>query len=129
MDRKEVMEFFNHRPRNGLLITSNSEGKVNAAAYGSPIMIDEDHIVLATKEGRSFQYLRENPAVTDETLLRVHVSRQYQPTASEGENLGTDSFNRQLSRVFNFLRICQFNHPLLQSQEGKSSSSGPAPTA
>ena len=31
MDRKELMDFFNHRPRNCLLVTSNDEGKVNVA--------------------------------------------------------------------------------------------------
>jgi hypothetical protein len=45
MDRKELMDFFNHRPRNCLLITSNDEGKVNVAVYGSPAMIDENTVV------------------------------------------------------------------------------------
>ena len=31
MDRKELMDFFNHRPRNCLLVTLNDEGKVNVA--------------------------------------------------------------------------------------------------
>ena len=61
MDRKEVMELFNHRPRNSLLITSNRKGKVNVAVYGSPRMIDENTVVLASRESRSYQYLRENP--------------------------------------------------------------------
>lgn len=61
MDRKEIMAFFNHRPRNCLLSTSNSKGKVNVAVYGSPRMTDENTIVLSTRESRSYQYLRENP--------------------------------------------------------------------
>ena len=61
MDPKEVMAFFNTRPRNCLLITSNPNGDVNGAVYGSPNMVDENTIVLATKESRSYQYLRENP--------------------------------------------------------------------
>ena len=61
MDRKEVMTFFNTRPRNCLLITSNGKGKANAAVYGSPKMIDENTIILSTRESRSYQYLRENP--------------------------------------------------------------------
>jgi hypothetical protein len=61
MDRKETMEFFNHRPRNCLLVTSNGKGKVNVAVYGSPRMIDQDTVALATRENRSYQYLRENP--------------------------------------------------------------------
>jgi hypothetical protein len=61
MDRKELMNFFNHRPRNCLLITSNEEGKVNAAVYGSPTMIDDNTVVLSTRENRSYQYLGKNP--------------------------------------------------------------------
>ena len=61
MDRKEIMAFFNTRPRNCLLITANGKGKVNAAVYGSPKMIDENTVVLSTRESRSYQYLRENP--------------------------------------------------------------------
>jgi hypothetical protein len=60
MNRKEVMEFFNQRPRNSLLITSNGKGKVNVAVYGSPKMIDENTVVLATRDSRSYQYLRES---------------------------------------------------------------------
>ena len=75
MDRKELMEFFNRRPRNSLLITSNSEGKVNVAVYGSPRMIDENTVVLATRESRSCQYLRENPAAAIIVVEPGEISR------------------------------------------------------
>ncbi|MEJ2723110.1 MAG: pyridoxamine 5'-phosphate oxidase family protein [Deltaproteobacteria bacterium] len=61
MDRKEVMELFNKRPRIGALSTANSKGNVNVAAFGSLRMIDENTVVMATGENRSFQYLKENP--------------------------------------------------------------------
>ena len=61
MDRKEVLAFFNKRPRNCLLCTSNSKGEVDVAAYGSPRMIDEDRVVLGTGDKRSYRNLRENP--------------------------------------------------------------------
>jgi hypothetical protein len=61
MDRKEVMEFFNTRPRNCLLCTSNSKGEVDVAVFGSPRMIDEDTVVLGVGNKLSFQYLKENP--------------------------------------------------------------------
>lgn len=61
MDRKELVELFNHRPRNSLLVTSSKKGKVNVAVYGSPKMIDENTVVLASRESRSFRYLQENP--------------------------------------------------------------------
>ena len=61
MDRKEVMAFFNKRPRNCLVATANREGEVNVAVYGSPRMIDESTAVLATGDKRTFYYLKENP--------------------------------------------------------------------
>jgi hypothetical protein len=61
MDREQLMDFFNHRPRNCLLVTSNDEGRVNIAVYGSPTMIDGNTVVLSTRENRSYQYLRKNP--------------------------------------------------------------------
>ena len=61
MDRKEVMEFFNKRPRNCLISTANSIGEVNVAVYGSPRMIDENTVVLGIGNKLSYQNLRENP--------------------------------------------------------------------
>ena len=61
MDRKEIIAFFNERPRNCLLCTANKKGEPNVAAYGSPRMIDEDTIVLAARKRRSFRNLQENP--------------------------------------------------------------------
>ena len=75
MDRKETMEFFNHRPRNCLLVTSNGKGKVNVAVYGSPRMIDENTVVLATRENRSYQYLRENPEAAIMVVEPGEISR------------------------------------------------------
>jgi hypothetical protein len=75
MDRKELMEFFNHRPRNCLLITSNDEGKVNVAVYGSPTMIDENTVVLSTRESRSYQYLRKNPQAAMIVVEPGEISR------------------------------------------------------
>jgi hypothetical protein len=61
MNRSELMELFNHRPRNSLLVTSNRKGEVDVAVYGSPRMIDENTVVLASRDSRSYRYLRENP--------------------------------------------------------------------
>lgn len=61
MERKEVMAFFNKRPRNCLICTANNEGEVNVAVYGSPRMIDEDRVVLAVRNNRSYQNLQKNP--------------------------------------------------------------------
>lgn len=61
MDKKQVMEMFNRDTRIGALATANSNGDVNAAVFGSPRMIDEDTIIMAIGDNRSFEYLQENP--------------------------------------------------------------------
>jgi hypothetical protein len=61
MDRKQVMEMFNRKTRIGALATSNGKGDVNAAVFGSPRMIDENTVIMAIGDNRSFQYLQENP--------------------------------------------------------------------
>ncbi len=61
MNRKDVMEMFNKKSRIGALATSNKNGDVNAAVFGSPQMINEDTIIMAIGDNRSFKYLQENP--------------------------------------------------------------------
>ncbi len=61
MDRRQVMEMFNKRPRIGTLSTSNSSGDVDVAIFGSPQMIDEETVVMGIGDNRSLSYLRENP--------------------------------------------------------------------
>ena len=61
MDRKDVMRMFNRTNRIGALATSNKNGDVNAAVFGSPQMIDQDTIIMAIGDNRSHTYLKENP--------------------------------------------------------------------
>jgi hypothetical protein len=61
MNRKEVMEMFNKQTRIGALATTNKNGDVNAAVFGSPRMINEDTVVMAIGDNRSFRNLQENP--------------------------------------------------------------------
>lgn len=61
MDRKKVMKMFNKKSRIGALATANKNGDVNAAVFGSPRMIDEDTIIMAIGDNRSFRFLQENP--------------------------------------------------------------------
>lgn len=61
MEPKEIVEFFNKRPRNCLLCTADSKGEVDVAVYGTPRMIDEKTVVLGSGNKRSLQNLRENP--------------------------------------------------------------------
>jgi len=61
MDRKQVMKMFNRETRIGALATADKNGNVNAAVFGSPRMIDEDTVIMAIGDNRSFQNLQENP--------------------------------------------------------------------
>ena len=61
MDRKRVMEMFNKKTRIGALATANRDGDVNAAVFGSPRMIDEDTVIMAIGDNRSYRNLQENP--------------------------------------------------------------------
>jgi hypothetical protein len=61
MDRKEVMQLFNKRPRIGSLSTANNKGDVNVAIFGSPQMIDENTVIMGIGENRTLQNLQENP--------------------------------------------------------------------
>jgi hypothetical protein len=61
MDRKQVMKMFNKKTRIGALATADKDGNVDAAVFGSPRMIDEDTVIMAIGDNRSFQNLQENP--------------------------------------------------------------------
>lgn len=61
MNRKQVMEMFNKQARIGALATASKSGDVNAAVFGSPRMIDEDTVIMAIGDNRSFRNLQENP--------------------------------------------------------------------
>ena len=58
---QKLMEYFNKQPRLGILATSNKEGQVNTAYFGSPQMVDEKTIVMGLGENRTLSYLKENP--------------------------------------------------------------------
>ena len=61
MERKQLMEMFNKESRVGALATTNKNGDVNLAVFGSPRMIDEDTVIMAIGDNRSYHYLQENP--------------------------------------------------------------------
>ena len=61
MNRKEVMELFNEKPRIGSLSTANRKGEVNVAVFGSPQMIDENTVIMGIGRNRTFGNLQENP--------------------------------------------------------------------
>lgn len=58
---KELMEYFNKKPRLGTLSTANKEGKVDVAYFGSAQMTDENTVIVGLGHNRTFANLRENP--------------------------------------------------------------------
>ena len=91
MDRKQVMEMFNRDTRIGALATANANGDVNAAVFGSPRMIDEDTIIMAIGDNRTFKYLQENPKASF-----IVIEPGQSPTSWKGIRLylEVDTFER-----------------------------------
>jgi hypothetical protein len=58
---KDLMEYFNKRPRIGTLGTASKEGKPNVAHLGSPQMVDEKTVVMGLGQNRTLANLQENP--------------------------------------------------------------------
>ena len=59
---KKLMEYFNKQPRLGTLSTSDKNGKVNSAYFGSPRMVDEKSIFMGLGNNRTFANLQDNPS-------------------------------------------------------------------
>lgn len=106
MDRKQVMEMFNTRPRIGTLSTANKDGDVDVAVFGSPQMTDENTVVMGIGSNRSLSYLRENPKAVfivmepGETVMDWKGCRVYLAVDSlqeEGELL--DSIRRGIAEA------------------------------
>lgn len=57
----KLMEYFNKMPRLGTLSTSDKDGKVNVAYFGSPRMVDEKTVFMGLGKNRTFANLQENP--------------------------------------------------------------------
>lgn len=101
-----LVDYFNKQPRIGILSTANKEGKVDAAVFGSAMMIDEKTVVMGLGENRTFEYLQENPnaaftiveqgeAFMDWKGLRVYLKmKEY---ATSGETLET--YRKQVARA------------------------------
>ena len=57
----KLMEYFNKMPRLGTLSTSDKDGKVNVAYFGSPRMVDEKTVFMGLGKNRTFANLQQNP--------------------------------------------------------------------
>jgi hypothetical protein len=56
-----LINYFNRQPRIGTLSTASKDGQVDAACFGSPMMVDEKTVVMAVRKNRTFANLQENP--------------------------------------------------------------------
>ncbi|MGB9929467.1 MAG: pyridoxamine 5'-phosphate oxidase family protein [Methanosarcina sp.] len=75
----DLMEYFNKSPRLGVLSTSSKDGKVNSAVYGSPHMIDEKTVLVATAQNRTFANLMENPYASYIVIEEPAASTEQNP--------------------------------------------------
>ncbi|WP_332449275.1 pyridoxamine 5'-phosphate oxidase family protein [Methanoculleus sp.] len=102
----KLMDYFNKQPRLGVLSTANKEGKIDAAVFGSPMMVDEKTVVMGIGNNRSFAYLQENPnavftimeqgaTLADWKGLRVYLKMKNYATS--GETL--DAYRRKVAEA------------------------------
>jgi len=61
MDRKTLMEQFNRQPRLGTLATSDGQGRVNNAVFSALQMVDEQTVMMAIGDNRTYANLQLNP--------------------------------------------------------------------
>ncbi|MDI6866536.1 pyridoxamine 5'-phosphate oxidase family protein [Methanoculleus sp.] len=99
-----LMDYFNKQPRVGILSTANREGKVNAAVFGSPRMVDEKTIVMGLGKNRTLEYLQENPYAVytileqGKTLMDwkgIRVYMKLKDYATSGEKL--EAYKREVA--------------------------------
>ena len=102
----KLMDYFNKQPRIGVLSTSTKDGRVDSAVFGSPHMIDENTVVIATGKNRTFSNLQENPyamflimepgaEIMDWKGIRVYMKMK--ESATSGEML--DMIKGQIAKI------------------------------
>lgn len=99
-----LMDYFNKQPRIGILSTANREGKVNAALFGSPRMVDEKTVVMGLGKNRTLDYLQQNPHAVytilepGKTLMDwkgIRVYMKLKDYATSGEKL--EAYKREVA--------------------------------
>jgi hypothetical protein len=102
----KLMEYFNNPARIGSLSTTDKSGKVDAAVFGSPRMVDEKTVVMGLGMNRTLANLKENPnavflivspgkSFMDWKGIRVYL--KVKTLATSGEPL--ENFKRQMAAV------------------------------
>jgi len=103
---QKLMDYFNKQPRIGCLSTASKDGKVNAAVFGSPRMIDEKTVLMGIGKNRSFANLQENPnavfiimepgkSIMEWKGVRVYLSM----TVCETSGQRLDDIRAQIAKV------------------------------
>lgn len=91
---EKLRGYFNKQPRLGTLSTSDKNGKVNSAYFGSPRMVDEKTIFMGLGNNRTYANLQENPhamfmimepgkTIMDWKGVRIYVTMTECQTAGE----------------------------------------------
>ena len=89
MDKKAVMKMFNKKTRIGALATSNKNGDVNTAVFGSPRMIDEDTVIMAIGNGSNPLIRQTTEALSFNKWGNIEVDEQCK-TSMDGVYAGGD---------------------------------------
>ncbi|RXE56058.1 pyridoxamine 5-phosphate oxidase [Methanoculleus taiwanensis] len=103
---QRLMDYFNKQPRIGTLSTASRDGKVDAAVFGSPHMVDEKTIMMGFGDNRSLANLQENPnavylimepgeSIMDWKGVRVYLKM----TASDTSGAMLQNLKQQIAEV------------------------------
>ncbi len=102
----KLMEYFNKQPRIGTLSTASRDGKVDAAVFGSPQMVDEKTVMMGLGKDRTLAYLQENPNAVylivepGETFMDWKGIRVYlKMTACDTSGEMLKTFKQQMAEV------------------------------
>lgn len=98
-----LMDYFNKSPRLGVLSTSSKDGKVDSAIFGSPQMIDEKTVLMATAQNRTFENLMENPNA-------VYTIMEQCSDSPRGENINMEpgSFAMDWKGIRVYMRMKEY---------------------
>jgi hypothetical protein len=88
-----LMDYFNKSPRIGVLSTSSKDGRIDSAAFGSPQMVDEKTVIIATARNRTLSNLIENPYAV--YLIMEPVSQDQSEIAAKVAGTKAQSGNMQ----------------------------------
>ena len=103
---ENLINYFNRQPRIGTLSTASKDGQVDAACFGSPMMVDEKTVVMAVRKNRTFANLQENPNAVFMIMepgktgpewkgVRVYLKM----TASETSGAKLDTMRARLAKI------------------------------